>query len=74
MKAPFHYLARGIAIIDNKVFLAHAKGENNTFLPGGHIEVGEKAEEALIREIKEEIGKEVEVCRFVGAVEHMWEK
>ncbi len=53
----FHYLVRGIVFEDGKVLLAHQKGADHTFLPGGHIENGEKAETDLIRELEEEIGK-----------------
>jgi len=28
---------------DDKILLAHTKGENKTFLPGGHVEFGEFA-------------------------------
>jgi 8-oxo-dGTP pyrophosphatase MutT (NUDIX family) len=68
----FHYLVRGIIIANGKVLLAHKRGADNTYLPGGHIDSGEKAEEALAREIREEIGKTATVGRFIGAVEHVW--
>lgn len=71
---PFHHLARGIFIKDNKVLLAQAKGDENTFLPGGHVEFGESAKEALVREIREEIGITCTVHEFLGVVEHKWEK
>ncbi len=70
----FHYLARGIIYVNGKVLLAHQKGADNTFLPGGHIEMGEKAEAALIREIGEEIGKRAIVKQFIGAVECAWKE
>src|SRR5438034_9510417 len=34
-------------------------------LPGGHIEVGETMKEAVIREVKEEVGLDVEVVEFL---------
>lgn len=71
---PFHHIARGIFIKDNKVLLAKATGYTNTFLPGGHIEFGESAKDALIREIEEELGISSTVDSFLGVVEHKWEK
>lgn len=58
--------------LNGKVLLAHQKGANNTFLPGGHIEAGESAESALVREVEEEIGRKATVKKFFGAVEHLW--
>ncbi len=65
----FHYLARAIILSEGQILLAHQKGAKYTFLPGGHIEFGERAELALAREIAEEIGLPAVVQRFVGAVE-----
>ncbi|WP_421383450.1 NUDIX domain-containing protein [Bacillus salacetis] len=74
MSKPFHHLARGIFVMDNKVLLAQAKGYPNTFLPGGHVEVGESAKDALSREIKEELNMDVEAGDFLGLIEHQWSK
>ena len=65
-------IARALIIKDNKILLAHKISEINTFLPGGHIELGEYAAEALRREISEELGLDVEVGKFVGIVEHKY--
>lgn len=71
---PFHHLARGILIKNNKVLLAQAKGYDNTFLPGGHIELGESAKEALLREMQEELDITCTIAEFLGVVEHKWEQ
>lgn len=42
----------------NEILLARQKGADYTFLPGGHIEFGETAKQALDREMMEEIGTE----------------
>lgn len=68
----FHYLARGIILAKGKVLLAHQKGAGSTFLPGGHINFGEKAESALVREIEEELGMKAVIKQFIGAVECSW--
>lgn len=62
----------GIFIKDNKVLLARVRGYSNTFLPGGHIEFGESAKDALKREIEEELGVSCAVGSFLGVVEHKW--
>ncbi|PKR83725.1 NUDIX domain-containing protein [Heyndrickxia camelliae] len=74
MEKPFHHLVRGILLQDGKVLLAKAKGNRNSFLPGGHIEFRESAKDALSREMAEELGIACEVSNFIGIVEHKWEK
>lgn len=47
----FHYLARGVLVRDNRVLLGNAKGYVNVYLPDVHVDFGESAKEALIREM-----------------------
>lgn len=49
------------------------KNGDYTFLLGGHIDFGEAAKGALAREIKEEIGAEITVGQFRGAIENAWD-
>jgi 8-oxo-dGTP diphosphatase len=65
----FHLIARGLILDNGKVLLAHQKGADNTFLPGGHINIGESAAAALKRELKEELGFDVDTGDFLGCVE-----
>jgi ADP-ribose pyrophosphatase YjhB (NUDIX family) len=71
-----HFLARGLLVTkDGNVILCRSKGKEWFFLPGGHIENGESAESALIREIHEEIGDiGQKISSFVGIVENIFER
>ncbi|MFH1335140.1 MAG: NUDIX domain-containing protein [Candidatus Zixiibacteriota bacterium] len=57
---------------DNYILLVRQKEADYTFLPGGHIEFGEAARFALVREIEEELGLSVEVGQLLGVIEHKW--
>jgi 8-oxo-dGTP diphosphatase len=69
MKQQFHLLGRAVIRSENKVLLARALGYSNTFLPGGHVEIGESVTVAIAREILEELGCQGIVGRYLGAVE-----
>ncbi len=54
----------------NEILLCKsAKWNNQYVIPGGHIEKGEKMEDALIREVKEETGLDVYDLQLVGVQE-----
>ena len=40
--------------------------------PGGKVEVGESREEALVREIREELSVDIEVSEFLMTVQHTY--
>lgn len=57
---------------DNKLFIARRADTKTTFpgcyeLIGGHVDPGEVLEDALRREVREEVGVEVTVGQIVGA-------
>ena len=63
-------IARGVCVVDGRVLLCKARGGDSTYLPGGHIEFGEKGAEALVREIKEELGLDSTAGEMLGVVEN----
>lgn len=70
----FHHVTRGIFIKENKLLLVRAAGYEQSFLPGGHVELGESAKHALVREMEEEMGIHCVIGPFLGVIEHHWEE
>jgi len=70
----FHYIVRGVIRDGDYFLLCKQRNGDYTFLLGGHIDPGEGAKAALVREIKEEIGANVTVGSFRGAIENAWDK
>jgi len=66
------FIARGLAVQDSRVLLCRNIEHNVAYLPGGHVDPGETAAEALAREFQEECGLGVRVGRFLVANEHMF--
>lgn len=63
-------IARGVCVVGGRILLCRAKGGATTYLPGGHIEFGETGREALVREVREELGAESGTGAFLGVVEN----
>ena len=63
-------LARGVHVLDGQLLVCRTKGADNTYLPGGHVDFGEGAKVALVREMMEEMGREASVSRFLGGCDH----
>ena len=59
---------------DNKIFCAQRANKGEVALkwefPGGKVEPGETNEEALIREIKEELNSEIKVLYFITTINY----
>lgn len=55
----------GLVVINqNKLLLAYSGNKNAWYLPGGKIDKGETAQEALIREIEEELNLSLDTSRL----------
>ena len=80
MKKGVDYIGVGVgaAIInqDRKLFIAlRGKEATNEVgkweIPGGSLEYGEKLEEAVVRETKEEYGIDIQVIELLGICDHI---
>lgn len=61
----FHGRTCGIIKQENKFLIMRVNKTSYFHIPGGHIEIGEDSKEAVIREIKEEIGCDVQEANLV---------
>jgi ADP-ribose pyrophosphatase YjhB (NUDIX family) len=68
----FNYRIVGVAVNETSVLLHRDECEDFWILPGGRAEFGESAEETLKREMREEIGVDVEVVRLLWFVENFF--
>lgn len=71
MKDPFHRkAARGIVLDEeDNIAVFYKKNKNQYKLPGGGLDEGENFEEAFIREVREEVGCEVQIISCLGYTE-----
>lgn len=68
----FKFRVCGILKHNNK-FLAVKMDENNFFcLPGGHVELGEDTDQAILREMKEELGFEIKISKLVCVIQNFF--
>lgn len=59
----------GVVVVDGEVLVmerTHDPYEGHWVLPGGFVERAERAREACVREVREEVGLDVKVEWFVG--------
>ena len=74
-KNNIHVVARAVILDQAYILLCKTLDlpVNFYFLPGGHIEHGEPAQAALVRELREEIGAQISIKRFLGCLEYSFE-
>lgn len=59
----FNYRVCGMIIHDNKILAMHDQRSPYYYLPGGRVQLGETVEDAVLREIREELEIEAEIVR-----------
>jgi nucleoside triphosphatase len=60
---------------EGKIFLMRSHKWNDQYcIPGGHIELGERIEEAVIREVKEETGLDVYDLEYICLQEFIYDE
>ena len=69
----FMYRVGGIAIHDGRVLVEQAVGKGFCFLPGGRVEFGENASDALRREVREELGEPATIGRLLITADNLFE-
>lgn len=69
----FNVRTVGIILHDGRVLLQSAQDIDFWVMPGGRCELGESSQDAIIREMREEIGAEVGVERLVWVLESFFD-
>lgn len=65
-------ITRAVILDRDRILLCRVKGSQHYFLPGGHVNSGEKVISALRREIKEELGILIKKISFLGVIENFY--
>lgn len=73
-KNQFELCARAVVRHWGKILVCMAKKSGIYFFPGGHIDFGETAKNALKRELAEELGVKLKKCSYVGTVENVYKE
>lgn len=71
--ALFNFRVAGVAVQNGKLLLHRTPTDNFWSLPGGRVDMFEFSKETLLREMLEEIGREVIIGKLLWVVENFFE-
>ena len=74
MQRIIEVIVRGVITDGSRVLLCRGIGADRFFLPGGHVEWGERIEHALRRELREELGHSFRVTSCLGSFENIFRR
>ena len=68
----FKFRVCGILKVKEKYLTVKIQDNDFYCLPGGHVELGEDTDSAVLREMKEELGYEVKIDRLVSIIQNFF--
>lgn len=68
----FKFRVCGILKVKEKYLTVKIQGNEFYCLPGGHVELGEDTDSAILREMKEELGYEVKIVKLVSIIQNFF--
>lgn len=71
--AVFNYRVAAVMVVDGQLLIHKQVKDQHWALPGGRVELMEDSQTSIIREMKEELGFDVEVERLLWLTENFFE-
>ena len=65
--------AAGVMIHNGKILVHKNVNSDHYALIGGRVEIGENSSDTVKREIKEELGKDIEITGYISTIENFFE-
>ena len=67
-----NFRSAGVLIRGEKIFLQRERDGSEYAIPGGHVKIGETAQQSLIREYREETDVDIVCDRLIWVEESFW--
>ena len=68
----FKFRVCGILKVNDKYLTVKIQDNDFYCLPGGHVELGEDTDSAILREMQEELGYEVKIVKLVSIIQNFF--